>query len=119
MELTHDKRNGWEAETVYPLEIVGTDNLGRPVEFKLFLKTRKDSYGKLATDATVYRIGAHFRTHAFSFGGHGDFSRAITKTTTRGTEKNVRQQHAEAEAQIAGVLDAARKHYQDARNIAV
>jgi hypothetical protein len=111
MNLTKNDRAGWTAETIYPMGDAGNDMHGRPMTRELHLTTRKDSGGKLVTHATVYSVGPTMRTHNFSFGGGGDFSRGITKSDARATEKTVRAQHEAAERMSDVLLSMARAHY--------
>lgn len=111
MELSKSDRNGWKAETVYKMGDAGNDMRGRPMTRELHLSTSKDSDGILATRATVYSVGPTMRQHSFGMGGGGDFSRNVTKTRQRCTEKTVREQHAAAEATSEALLVEAHAHY--------
>lgn len=90
MNIHQDKRTGWKAETNY--------EMGPGVTLEII--TRRSYRGALETHAQVWKIKNGMRSHGFGIGdaSYGDFSRTITTTTERATEKNVRQQHAAAEA---------------------
>lgn len=97
------KARGWQADDVIEFQ-------GRR---KLTLSTYKIN-GALVSVATVFKhSGDGILTHAFSYGGGGDYSeRVIVTPGGRATEKTVTAQHARALADhLTAILERARVHY--------
>lgn len=100
--FTHkDKRSGWRSETRVKL---GSNDTGK---YQLDITTRKNSNGQLITTATVGKIERGCITYRLYI----DYSRTVTKTDARCTEKNVDDQHAKALDMMDTIVADVRAHY--------
>ena len=100
--FTHkDKRSGWRSETRFKL---GSNDTGK---YQLDITTRKNFGGQLITIATVGRIERGCITYRLYI----DYSRTVTKTDARCTEKNVDEQHAKALEMLVTIVADVRAHY--------
>jgi hypothetical protein len=93
---------GWQAKTIVKM----TDT--RDLE----ITTWKGFNGTLDTRAAVFNLYNGGKTHAFGFGGNGDFSKRLIASKERCTEANVREQHNRALSQLESLLAEAFNHYE-------
>lgn len=92
------------------LEYGESERLQRAV---LTIETDKHDCG-IVSDATVFWHGRSSRQHLFGLGSSGgDFSKRLRVRATRGTQRNIDAQHAEAftAETIETLKQAARAHY--------
>jgi hypothetical protein len=75
------------------LGINRNDLTGRDTRAELELETSKASRGGCASKATVYWVGQGFRTHSFSFGDGGDYSKTIATVQGSATQRNIDRCH--------------------------
>ncbi len=96
------------------LGIERTENT-RPQRAVLTINTRKASRGGLRSSASVCWVGDDFKTHAFSYGGGGDFSKElrVSDRSVKATQKAIDKQHAEVFTPeiIAALTETAKAYY--------
>src|ERR1035437_995569 len=103
-----------EAKTVHPMG-PAKERFGGNRDGERVLEITTSKYeGILKTNASVFFVHDHGKTHCFGLGSpkDGDFSATLNRAQCpRATEKVIRQAHEAALAEFDAVLEAATKHY--------
>jgi hypothetical protein len=113
MEQQHQTKIGktlhadWEAETECDI------GNSRVIVLRTGKHTQRGRVVGVATCVTGHKREGHFRSHRFNLGGTGgDLSRVLLVAQgKRGTEKAIRDTHAQALLEIDKVLAEAREYY--------
>ncbi len=116
-QIVKSERNGIKAVTRIELGQAKEEHSDRIGTRVLEIETgRSYRAGTIETDARVYLISDHCRTHVFGLGSGGDFSKTLAKISGRATEKAIRAAHEAATPMFADAEKAAREYYESGRN---